>query len=161
MSKFLGQALNGELLNRLSGKDVNSKEGKAIIVVTVDEKGWCHPAVLSYYEIVAKNEKVIDIAVGKTSTTGKNLRRDGKITLLVTDAGVNFYVKGTGRERRESLEKVSFMSLFRVEVAQLLEDQEPGSPITSGMTFKRPEKSEYGEVAERVFEAVRQEPLAG
>jgi len=159
MSKLLGQALNGELLERLSGKDIASKEGKAIVIVTVDEQGWCHPAVLSYYEIVAKNENTIDIAVGKTSTTGRNLRRAGKITLLVTDAGVNFYVKGTARERRESLENISFMSLFRVEVAQLLEDQEPGSPITSGMTFKRPEKSEYAEVAEKVFKAVRQEPL--
>ncbi len=51
------------------------------------------------------------------------------------------------------------MSLFRVQVAQLLEDQEPGSPITSGMTFVRPEKTEYVEVAEKVFKAVREQPL--
>ena len=159
MSKLLGQSLNGELLERLSGKDIASKEGKAIVIVTVDAQEWCHPAVLSYYEIVAKDEKNIDIAVGKSSTTGKNLRRAGKITLLVTDAGVNFYIKGTARERRESLEKVSFMSLFRVEVAQLLEDQEPGSPITSGMTFIRPEKTEFVEVSEKVFQAIREEAL--
>ncbi len=54
MSKLLGQTLNKELLVRLSGKDIGSQGGKAIIVVTVDEQGWAHPAVFSYYEIVAK-----------------------------------------------------------------------------------------------------------
>jgi hypothetical protein len=159
MSKFLGKVINEELLGRLSGKDIGSKEGKAIIVVTVDEQGWAHPAVFSYYEIVAKSEGQIDIAVGKTSTTGKNLRRTGKITLLVTDAGINYYIKGGAQETRESLGAVPFMSLFRVEVAQLLEDQEPGSPITSGLTFIRPEKTESREVSEKVFQAVREEPL--
>ena len=159
MSKFLGKVINEELLVRLSGKDIGSKEGKAIIVVTVDEQGWAHPAVLSYYEIVAKSEGQIDIAVGKTSTTGKNLRRTGKITLLVTDAGINYYIKGGAQESRESLGAVPFMSLFRVEVAQLLEDQEPGAMITSGVTFTRPEKTESSEVAEKVFQAVREEPL--
>ena len=159
MSKFLGKLINEELLVRLSGKDIGSKEGKAIIVVTVDEQGWAHPAVLSYYEIVAKSEGQIDIAVGKTSTTGKNLRRTGKITLLVTDAGINYYIKGGAQETRESLGAVPFMSLFRVEVAQLLEDQEPGAMITSGVTFTRPEKTESSEVSEKVFQAVREEPL--
>ncbi len=159
MSKLLGKVINEELLGRLSGKDIGSQEGKAIIIVTVDEQGWAHPAVFSYYEIVAKSEERIDIAVGKTSTTGKNLRRTGKITLLVTDTGVNYYIKGDARETRESLVAVPFMSLFRVEVAQLLEDQEPGATITSGLTFIRPEKTEFSEVSEKVFQAVREEPL--
>ncbi len=159
MSKLLGQLLNEELLSRLNGENITSKDGKAIIIVTVDEQGWAHPAVFSYYEIVAKSEERIDIAVGKTSTTGKNLRRTGKITLLVTDAGVNYYIKGDARETRESLGAVPFMSLFRVEVAQLMEDQEPGATITSGLTFIRPEKTEFSEVSEKVFQAVREEPL--
>ena len=159
MSKLLGNVINEDLLGRLSGKDIGSKEGKAIIIVTVDEQGWCHPAVLSYYEIVAKSEKQIDIAVGKTSTTGRNLRRAEKITLLVTDAGINYYIKGSARETQESLGAVPFMSLFRVEVDQLLEDQEPGSPITSGLTFIRAEKTEYSEVSEKVFQAIRKEQI--
>jgi len=159
MSKLLGKVITEDLLGRLSGKDIRSKEGKALIIVTVDEQGWAHPAVLSYFEIVAKSEDRIDIAVGKTSTTGKNLRRTGKITLLVTDAGVNYYIKGNAQETRQSLGAVPFMSLFRMEVVQLLEDQEPGALITSGLTFIRPEKTEFSEVSEKVFQAVREEPL--
>ncbi len=159
MSKLLGKVITEELLGRLSGKDIRSKEGKALIIVTVDEQGWAHPAVLSYFEIVAKSEDRIDIAVGKTSTTGKNLRRTGKITLLVTDAGVNYYIKGNAQETRQSLGAVPFMSLFRMEVVQLLEDQEPGALITSGLTFIRPEKTEFSEISEKVFQAVRREAL--
>ena len=159
MSKLFGKVINEELLGRLNGKDIGSQQGKAIIIVTVDEQGWAHPAVFSYYEIVAKSEGRIDIAVGKTSTTGKNLKRTGKIKIWVTDAGVNYYIKGDARETRESLGAVPFMSLFRVEVAQLLEDQEPGATITSGLTFIRPEKTEFSEVSEKVFQAVQEEPL--
>ncbi len=158
MSQLLGRDLPEELFNRLKGENVASKIGKAIVIVTVDDQGWAHPAMLSYYEVVAKNRSRIDLAVGKTSATAKNLKRTGKITLLVTDSGMNYYLKGNGRELRESMEKIPFMSLFRVEIEQLLEDQEPGAVITSGVTFSRSQKKEIGEIVEKVFQGVRREP---
>src|SRR3989338_2978708 len=102
MSQLLGRQLTEELFERLKGENVASKLGKAIVIVTVDENGWAHPAMLSYYEVVAKDRSRIDLAIGKTSTTGKNLRRTGKITLLVTDSGINYCLKGNARELRES-----------------------------------------------------------
>src|SRR3989338_2127697 len=155
MSQLLGKELTGELFERLKGMDVSSKAGKAIILVTVDEAGWAHPAMLSYYEVVAKDRSRIDLAIGKTSTTAKNLRGTGKITLLITDRGVNCYLKGSAREIRESMEGVSFMSLFRVEPEQVLEDQEPDAVITSGATFSRPQKKEASELAEKIFAELR------
>lgn len=155
MSQLLGKELSEALLQRLRGQNVAEHNGKAILIVTVDENGWAHPAMLSYYEVVAKDLSTIDLAVGKTSTTGKNLRHSGKITLLITDRGVNYYVKGSSREIRESMEKVPFMSLFRVKVEQLLEDQEPEAEITSGVTFKRPEKKQITDLVEKVFQGVR------
>src|SRR3990167_5814127 len=123
MSQLLGKELTQELFNLLNGENVAFKMGKAIVIVTVDEKEWPHPAMLSYYEVVAKERSRIDLAIGKTSTTAKNLRRSGKITLLITDSGINYYLKGNAREVKESMEGVPFISLFRVEVEQLLEDQ--------------------------------------
>ena len=158
MSQLLGNELTQELFNLLKGENVASKRGKAIIIVTVDEKGWAHPAMLSYYEVIAKNSSRVDLAVGKTSTTAKNLRRAGKITLLITDSGINFYLKGIAREIKESMEGVSFMSLFRVELDQLLEDQEPDAVITSGVTFSRPQKKDVGEIVEKIFHGLRREP---
>lgn len=158
MSQFLGKELTEELFRRMDGKELSDKTGKAIVVVTVDEHGFAHPAMLSYYEVVAKNPKTIDLAIGKTSTSAKNLKRTGRITILITDSGVNFYIKGGAREIRESMAGVPFMSLFRVAVEQLLEDQEPDARITSGITFNRPGKKEVGEIVEKVFQGVRSEP---
>ncbi|MFQ5903981.1 MAG: pyridoxamine 5'-phosphate oxidase family protein [Candidatus Binatia bacterium] len=159
MSQLLGKELTEELFDRLKGEDVASKMGKAIVLVTVDDQGWAHPAMLSYYEVVAKDRSRIDLAIGKTSTTARNLRRTGKITLLITDSGMNYYLKGSTREIRESMEGVPFMSLFRTEIEQLLEDQEPDAVITSGVTFSRPEKKEISNLIEKVFEGVLREPL--
>ncbi len=157
MSQLLGKELTEELFARLKGEDVASKMGKAIVVVTVDEQGWAHPAMLSYYEVVAKGRSRIDLAIGKTSTTAKNLRRTGKISILLTDHGMNYYVKGQAQEIRESIEGVSFMSLFSVKVEQLLEDQEPDALITSGVTFSRPQKKEITEIVEKIFQAVKKQ----
>ncbi|OGQ80897.1 MAG: hypothetical protein A3F90_19105 [Deltaproteobacteria bacterium RIFCSPLOWO2_12_FULL_60_19] len=158
MSQVLGQELTEELFARLKGDHVGSKKGKAIVIVTVDERGWAHPAMLSYYEVVAKSRSRIDLAVGKTSATAENLRRTGKITILITDSGINYYIKGEAREVRASMDAVAFMSLFCAQVEQLSEDQEPDALITSGVTFQRPEKKEVGEIVEKIFQGVRNEP---
>lgn len=156
MSQVIGKELTEDLFQRLSGEDVTSKLGKIIVLVTVDQQGWPHPAMLSYYEVVAKNRSRIDLAIGKASTTGKNLRRTGKVTLLVTDSGVNYYLKGNAHELSETMEGVSFMSLFRAEIDQILEDQEPGAVITSGVTFHRPDKKGAEGLIEKVFHGVRE-----
>jgi hypothetical protein len=155
MSQLLGDELTKELFNRLKGEDITSRTGKAIVVVTMDDQAWPHPAMLSYYEVVAKSRSRIDLAIGKTSTTAKNLRRTGKISILLTDHGMNFYVKGQAEEVTESIDGVPFMSLFSVKVDQLLEDQEPDALITSGVTFSRPQKKEVTEIVEKIFQAVR------
>lgn len=157
MSQFLGKELTEDLFSRLKGDKVTSKTGKAIVVVTVDEQGWAHPAMLSYYEVVAKDRSRIDLAIGKTSTTAQNLRRSGKISLMVTDSGINYYLKGSAREIKESMQEVPFMSLFRVEIQQLLEDQEPDAVITSGVTFSRPQRQEVNAIVEKIFQGIRKE----
>lgn len=155
MSQVVGLELSADLFNRLNGEDIASKAGKAIVLLTVDHQGRAHPAMLSYYEVVAKDLKTIDLAIGKTSTTAGNLRRTGKVTFLITDRGVNFYVKAHAREIKESMEAVAFMSLFRAEIDEILEDQEPDAMITSGVTFSRPQKKEVSVIVEKIFQGVR------
>src|SRR5258706_3594054 len=158
MSQLLGSELTEELLHRLKGDSLSSKKDKAIVIVTVDESGWAHPGMLSYSEVVAKDRSTIDLAVGKTSTTAKNLRRTGKITLLITDSDLNYYVKGAARQVKEAMDGGSFISLFRVTVEHLLEDLEPDAVITSGVTFERAQKKEVEELVEKIFQGIRKEP---
>ncbi len=155
MSQLLGKELSEELFNHLNGEAIAARAGKAIVIVTVDEQGWAHPAMLSYYEVVAKDRSNIDLAVGKTSSTAGNLRRTGKVTILITDKGMNYYLKGDARQMEESMAGLPFMSLFRVGLEQILEDQEPDAAIISGVTFNRPQKREITEIVEKIFDGVR------
>ena len=75
MSQLLGKELTPALFERLGGAQIETHEGKIIPIFTLDEAGWAHPALLSYYEIVAKDPTMLDTAVWKDSSTAKNMRR--------------------------------------------------------------------------------------
>ena len=158
MSQLLGKELTEALLDRLNGRDVQAYEGKIIPIFTLDESGWPHPALLSYYEVVAKNSTTIDIALWKNSSTAKNLRQTNKITFLITDRGINYYLKGKVKELQTAIPGVPLQSRFRVTTEQLLEDQEPNAEITSGLTYSRRKERAATDHAVEVFNRLRGEP---
>ena len=158
MSQLLGKELTEALLKRLNGQDVEVYEGKIIPIFTLDELGWPHPALLSYYEVVAKNSTTLDIALWKNSSTARNLRQTNRITFLLTDKGVNYYLKGSVKELQTEIPGIPLQSRFRVTVEQLLEDQEPNAEITSGLTYQRRSAREATDPAVEVFNRLRGEP---
>jgi hypothetical protein len=158
MSQLLGKELTEALLKRLNGQDVEAYEGKIIPIFTLDELGWPHPALLSYYEVVAKNSTTLDIALWKNSSTARNLRQTNRITFLLTDKGVNYYLKGSVKELQTEIPGIPLQSRFRVTAEQLLEDQEPNAEITSGLTYQRRSAREATDPAVEVFNRLRGEP---
>jgi len=158
MSRPIGKQLNEALLDRLCGRNVASHEGKIIPILTLDESGWPQPALLSYYEIVAKGPSTVDLALWKNSSTANNLRRANKVTMMITDHRVNYYLKGSVRELQAELPGVPAVSRFRVTLEQLLEDQEPNAEITSGLTYKRLANRESDDIATKVLQHLREEP---
>jgi hypothetical protein len=94
MSQLLGKELPSDLLQRLGGAEIEAHEGKIIPIFTIDEDGWAHPALLSYYEVIAKSPSTLDMALWKNSSTANNLRKTGKITLMLSDFKTNYYLKG-------------------------------------------------------------------
>ncbi|HSE88196.1 MAG TPA: hypothetical protein VLJ79_18375 [Candidatus Binatia bacterium] len=158
MSQRLGKQLTEALLKRLNGQDVEAYEGKIIPILTLDESGWPHPALLSYYEVVAKNLTTIDIALWKNSSTARNLRQTNKITFLITDKGINYYLKGSVKELQSEIPGIPLQSRFRVSAEELLEDQEPNAEITSGLTYRRRKMREATDPTVEVFNRLREEP---
>jgi len=158
MSRLLGNELTKALLERLNGQDVGAYEGKIIPIFTLDESGWPHPALLSYYEVVAKNSTTIDIALWRNSSTARNLRQTNKITFLITDKGVNYYLKGKVKELQAEIPGIPLQSRFRVTTEQLLEDQEPNAEITSGLTYSRRQERAATDHTVEVFNRLRGEP---
>ena len=158
MSQILGRELTETLLTRLNGTDVAAHEGKIIPIFTTDEAGWAHPALLSYYEIVAKDRLTLDMALWKDSSTAQNLRRRGKVTLMINDRGVNYYLKGDVKELEYEMAGAPAVSRFRVTLEQLIEDQEPNTEITTGLTYRRMNQRDANDFAVKVFRLLRGEP---
>ncbi len=156
MSRLVGKELTKLLLDRLSGQDVTPHESKIIPIFTLDDLGWPHPALLSYYEVVAKNSSTVDLALWKDSSTANNLRRLGKVTLMITDKGLNYYLKGSVKELEAEMSGAPQVSRFRIATEQLLEDQEPNAEITSGMTYSRLTKREGTDFAAKVLRLLRE-----
>ena len=157
MSQILGKELTQALLIRLSGADAAAHEGKIIPIFTTDEAGWAHPALLSYYEIVAKDRLTLDMALWKDSSTAKNLRRSGKVTLMISDRGVNYYLKGNVQQMAYEMAGAPPVSRFRVTPEQLIEDQEPNAEITTGLTYRRMSERDANDFAVKVLRLLREE----
>ena len=158
MSQLLGKELTPALLKRLGGAEIEVHEGKIIPIFTLDEAGWAHPALLSYYEIVAKDATTLDTAVWKNSSTAINLRRSGKVTLMLSDHAVNYYLKGSVRELEYEMTGAAPVSRFRITLDQVIEDQEANAEITTGLTYKRLTKRDPNDFAAKVFRLLREEP---
>ena len=156
MSQLLGNQLTEELFSRLSGAEVAVHEGKIIPIFTTDEPGWAHPALLSYYEIVAQSPTVLDMALWKDSTTAKNLRRTGKVTLMISDQAVNYYLKGSVRELQHEMAGAPQVSRFAVQLEQIIEDQEPNAEITTGLTYRRMTQRDPNDFAAKVLRILRE-----
>ncbi len=157
MSQLLGKELTPALLERLSGMQIEAYEGKIIPIFTLDEEGWPHPALLSYYEIVARSSTTLDTAVWRNSSTAANLRRAGKITLMVTDRGVNYYLKGSVKELEYEMTGAAPVSRFRITLEQVIEDQEANAQITTGLTYQRLTRRDPNDFSAKVFRLLRGE----
>ena len=156
MSRLVGKELTKLLLDRLNGQNVTPHESKIIPIFTLDDLGWPHPALLSYFEVVAKNSSTVDLALWKDSSTANNLRRLGKVTLMITDKGLNYYLKGSVKELEAEMSGAPQVSRFRIATEQLLEDQEPNAEITSGLTYSRLTKREGTDFAAKVLRLLRE-----
>jgi hypothetical protein len=137
---------------------VENLEGKIIPIFSLDEAGWPHPALLSYYEVVARDSSTLDMALWKDSSTANNLRRNAKVTLMITDKEINYYLKGSVRELQAEMSGAPQVSRFRITVEELLEDQEPNAQITSGLTYARRQQRDANDFAAKVLRRLRGEP---
>lgn len=142
MPKTAGRELTDDLYRRLGGRFVDEYKDKVILIHTVDENGWAHPAILSYFEVAAKDRHNIRLATYRTSRTTQNIGRTGKVTLSIFDERVVYYIKGTA-EIAGQMRSTTHNAMIKVSVEEVLIDQadpvlEPGACITSGITYANP-----------------------
>jgi len=146
MTRSTGSVMPPDLVARLSGRALESVASKVIQIVTVDAAGWPHPALLSYFEVVAKDSGRVRFATYASSTTSANLRRAGKLTLVVIDERIAYYVKGLAVELAPAMRATGWNAAFECRVDQVLIDEadearEPGAYLVSGVTYHNPQRA--------------------
>ncbi len=93
MSRSLGPALPPDLQKRLSQQDLPRLLGRALPLLTVDDRGRPHPMLCSYLELRAVSATAIRVALGARSSTRRNLETRGVASLLVVEPDATVYVK--------------------------------------------------------------------
>ena len=135
------ERLTEALERRLSGSDADSLAQLAIVLCTVDADGWPHPAMLSYFEVAARDPHNIRLAVYNGSRTCANMRERGKATLILVDEGMVCYVRGATTEVAPSMRSAPYNAALNMRVEQVVFDEpppdlEPGAFVVSGITSR-------------------------
>ena len=143
MPKLASHQLTEDLFRRLCGLFVDEYADKVILVHSIDINGWPHPAILSYFEVAAKDCLNIRLAMYKTSKTTENIHRTGKVTLSIFDERVTYYIKGTATDVRPEMASAPHNSKTNIHVNEVLVDQadpvlEPGAYIAAGVIYVNP-----------------------
>ncbi len=135
MSRSLGNQLPPALRSLLDGRDLAGKTGLALLLVTVDARGYPHCALLSVGEVLACSPERLRLALYGSSSTTANLRRGGRLTLALASGGLAYYVKATATERPGPQPDLPGLAVFDAAVDEVLEDGEAIARVTSGFTL--------------------------
>lgn len=140
MSTFAGEQLTDPLLARFSIERAAGYADRAIVICTVDEHGWPHPAMISTLEAVARDARNIRLAVHVGSRTARNLTANGRLTMVVADQELVAYIKGDVLRLAPSLTSVPDLAPFNMRVDSVLVDNPAAheqARITSGIAVER------------------------
>jgi hypothetical protein len=128
--------LSLDVYELLNGQDLNEKQHDAMMLLTVNEDGWPHTAMISVGEIVAINRRELRIGLWKDTSTTANIIRTNKATLVLIYKGKAHYI-------RLSLERLGELSTaryprerFSAKVIWAREDVAKYADITSGIKIK-------------------------
>jgi hypothetical protein len=140
VAKRYADALTDDLYARLSGDAPDRHADQAILFCTVDADGRPRIAMLSYFELAARDRRTLHLAVYKDSRTCANVRRGGSATLVIVDAALACYVSGltsvVESEMRAAPENVrARLHIDQVVFDEASPDVEPGVHITNGIVY--------------------------
>lgn len=140
MSRFVADHLNTELIARLSTDTAIERSDIAIVICTVDEHGWPHPAMLSTLEVVARDARNIRIATHVASRTTRNLKANGKLSLILADEQAVYYLKGDALLLAPAMRTVPHYAKFNLRVDSVLADvptEHEDARLVSGIRVER------------------------
>jgi pyridoxamine 5'-phosphate oxidase-like protein len=122
MSRFVGDQLNDALLSRLSLETAIEHSHRALVIATIDEHGWPHPAMVSSLELVARDSRNIRLALHTRSRSLRNVCENGRLTVIVADEQGVHYIKGDALVVSPALASRTELAGVNLRVDSVLED---------------------------------------
>jgi hypothetical protein len=135
MSKNLGATLPEDLLDFLSSTEPGDKFKQVILFSTTDEDGWPRHGLLSAREVLAKDSKRLLLLLYSNSHSSANLQREGKISIVLVNPNMSYYVFCKARPL-SPLPDAPSETLFELTVERVLEDSLATARILTGITFE-------------------------
>ena len=135
MSKNLGATLPEDLLDFLSSTEPGEKFKQVILFSTTDEDGWPRHGLLSAREVLAKDSKRLLLLLYSNSHSSANLQREGKISIVLVNPNMSYYVFCKAR-LLSPLPDAPSETLFELTVERVLEDSLATARILTGITFE-------------------------
>ncbi len=157
MPRSLGRELPDVLRSLLDGRDLSSKVGETFLLLTTDENGWPHMAMLSVGELLARDARTLEAALWLHSTATRNLDRDGRGLLAMVADGAGFYVRLTAQRVADlDLGQDGRLARFDLQIEDVQEDRVDYARLTAGITFELPDKQAVVARWQHTIEALRQ-----
>src|SRR3979411_3032534 len=93
MTRSLGNQLPDSVRRLLDGSNLASREVLTFMLLTTDDAGWPHMALLSVGELVAMDERTLRAGLWLHSSTRKTLTQAGRAMLTLIADGNGYYVR--------------------------------------------------------------------
>ncbi len=156
MTRLLGPELTPDLLQRFSSNGLPKHAHNIVLVMTVGEDGFPHAAMLSHFEVIARDSYNLRLAMYSDSRTTNNMRRTRQLTMAVVDEGVAYYLKGTIEEIRSQMTTSPHNALFNFHIESVNTDhvnveREGETSITCGICYDDPNMTAKVANADKTF----------
>jgi hypothetical protein len=139
MSRVVGRALPGALVERLSQRDLTARLGAALPLVTVDGDGRPHPMMVSYVEVKAYDPGTVGLVVHAGTGSARNLAARDVATLSIIEPDLVAYVKLRRLDGPLPVAEDERLAYFLLAVEEVREDaageEEAGARIVAGPRY--------------------------
>ncbi|WP_433752639.1 pyridoxamine 5'-phosphate oxidase family protein [Paenibacillus amylolyticus] len=138
------EELDAELMEWLSGTNLEHKQHEAMQLLTVSEDQWPHQAMISLGEVIAINPNQLRLALWPGTQTSMNMSKTGKATLIAVQGHRLLHIPIEVERLPEMKGAVHPRDRFEAQVLHVRVDHAPYAEITSGITFQL--KDELGAI---------------
>jgi hypothetical protein len=159
MPRSLGSRLPSPLAALFDGTALAARTGLTFLLLTTDDAGWPHLAMLSVGELLIESDQVLRAALWLGSTSTRNLERDGRGLLALVADGAGYYLRlRASRGADLDLGAEGRLAFFRLQVEDVQEDAVAYARLTSGITFELPHPEQVLPRWQHTIDALRRAP---